>query len=93
MPANERATFELLAGGLDAEKLAENVVDRLPHDGDKLLMGDHSSCGEQSVDVSAPHSELEWFRQMSLVTSSMLQLPRLFLHLTPNFQPLALGYV
>ena len=53
VPAKERATFELLAGGLDAEKLAENVVDRLPHDGDKLLMGDHSSCGEQSVDVSA----------------------------------------
>jgi len=67
VPANERATFELLAGGLDAEKLAENVVDRLPHDGDKLLMGDHSSCGEQSVDdlfadifEQNPRPELEY---------------------------------
>merc|ERR1712167_510791 len=30
--------------------LAESIVDRLPHDGDKLLLGDHSSCGEQSVE-------------------------------------------
>jgi hypothetical protein len=59
VPKDQLATFELLSGGLDTEKLTENVLDRLPHDGDKMLMGDHSSCGEQSVDVPlAPHNPL-----------------------------------
>ena len=36
---------------LDTGRLAEHITDKLPHSGDELLMDDHSSCGEQSVEV------------------------------------------
>merc|ERR1711865_252044 len=76
VPKDQLATFELLSGGLDTEKLTENVLDRLPHDGDKMLMGDHSSCGEQSVDdlfmelyEQNPRPELEYALESKAITT------------------------
>merc|ERR1719272_1214777 len=50
VPLQERNVYEALAGSLDTNRLAKHILDKLPHDGDKLLMNDHSSCGEQSID-------------------------------------------
>eukprot|EP00656_Telonema_subtile_P009550 TRINITY_DN1449_c0_g1_i2.p1 TRINITY_DN1449_c0_g1~~TRINITY_DN1449_c0_g1_i2.p1 ORF type:complete len:230 (-),score=76.47 TRINITY_DN1449_c0_g1_i2:172-861(-) len=50
IPTDQLSTYEQLAATLNTNRLARHIVDKLPHDGDKLLMNDHSSCGGQSID-------------------------------------------